>query len=53
MASGLLDAGRQPDRTLSLNMKLVAHHELSGHGGIGEPSPRKDIDVRTGAWLGT
>src|ERR1700741_109926 len=36
MASGLLDAGRQPDRTLSLNMKLVAHHELSGHGGIGE-----------------
>src|SRR5256884_7506372 len=24
------------DRTLSLNMRLVAHHELQGFGGIGE-----------------
>ena len=24
------------DQTLSLNMKLLAHHELAGFGGLGE-----------------
>jgi hypothetical protein len=36
MAQGLINAGRQADQTLSLNMKLLAHHELDGFGGIGE-----------------
>lgn len=26
----------QPDRTLALNMKLLAHHTLQGYGGLGE-----------------
>jgi hypothetical protein len=26
----------RPDQTLSLNMKLLAQHELDGHGGLGE-----------------
>lgn len=26
----------RPDQTLSLNMKLLAHHELEGYGGLGE-----------------
>src|SRR5258708_34277961 len=26
----------RPDQTLSLNMKLLSHHELQGFGGIGE-----------------
>jgi hypothetical protein len=26
----------RPDQTLSLNMKLLAHHELDGYGGLGE-----------------
>ena len=28
--------GSRPDQTLSLNMRLLAHHELQGFGGIGE-----------------
>src|SRR5256712_1247125 len=28
--------GSRADQTLSLNMRLVAHHELQGFGGIGE-----------------
>src|SRR5262252_8298716 len=28
--------GARADQTLSLNMKLLAQHELEGHGGIGE-----------------
>ncbi|GAB3768986.1 LVIVD repeat-containing protein [Ramlibacter monticola] len=28
--------GARADQTLSLNMKLLAQHELQGHGGIGE-----------------
>src|SRR5438034_57575 len=28
--------GSRSDQTLSLNMRLVAHHELQGFGGIGE-----------------
>jgi hypothetical protein len=33
MAQGFVNAGRQADQTLSLNMKLLAHHELAGSGG--------------------
>src|SRR5437879_828557 len=29
-------SGSRADQTLSLNMRLVAHHELQGFGGIGE-----------------
>ncbi len=36
MASTLPGSGSRPDQTLSLNMRLLAHHELSGFGGIGE-----------------
>src|SRR5437867_13112531 len=28
--------GSRADQTLSLNMRLIAHHELQGFGGIGE-----------------
>src|ERR1700675_4303769 len=28
--------GSRPDQTLSFNMRLLAHHELQGFGGIGE-----------------
>src|SRR5256886_10609489 len=28
--------GSRPDQTLSLTMRLLAHHELQGFGGIGE-----------------
>jgi hypothetical protein len=31
-----LTAGARPDQTLALNMKLMAHHDLTGFGGIGE-----------------
>jgi hypothetical protein len=36
MASTLPGIGTRPDQTLSLNMKLLSHHELEGFGGIGE-----------------
>src|SRR4030088_1879780 len=36
MASMLAPPGSRPDQSLSLNMRLVAHHELHGFGGIGE-----------------
>ncbi len=36
MSSPLPGLGRRPDQTLSLNMKLLAHHELQGFGGMGE-----------------
>src|SRR5438067_6530631 len=28
--------GSRPDQSLSLNMRLIAHHELEGFGGMGE-----------------
>ncbi len=34
--SGSLSPGAQASKTLALNMKLLAHHELNGFGGIGE-----------------
>ena len=36
MASTLPGSGSRPEQTLALNMKLLAHHELQGFGGIGE-----------------
>ena len=36
MAMSGLNPGGQADRSLALNMKLLAHHELNGFGGIGE-----------------
>jgi len=36
MASTLSGIGARSDKALSLNMKLLSHHELAGFGGIGE-----------------
>src|SRR6266852_4025157 len=36
MAQPLPGMKPRPDQTLSLNMKLLSHHELQGFGGIGE-----------------
>src|SRR5437870_12718876 len=36
MASSLPGMKPRPDQALSLNMKLLSHHELQGFGGIGE-----------------
>src|ERR1700716_1827179 len=36
MPSTLRGPGPRPDQALSLNMRLLAHHELEGFGGIGE-----------------
>ena len=36
MASTLTTPGSRADQALSLNMRLLAHHELQGFGGIGE-----------------
>src|SRR2546425_11916526 len=35
MAQPLPGMKPRPDQALSLNMKLVSHHELQGFGGIG------------------
>jgi hypothetical protein len=36
MAATLPGSGSRPEQTLGLNMRLLAHHELQGFGGIGE-----------------
>src|SRR5437867_12346763 len=36
MPPTLLGPGSRRDQALSLNMRLLAHHELEGFGGIGE-----------------
>src|ERR1039457_6829277 len=36
MASSLPGSGSRAEQTLALNMRLLAHHELQGFGGIGE-----------------
>jgi hypothetical protein len=36
MSSSNINVGSQADRTLSLNMTLLSHHELEGFGGVGE-----------------
>lgn len=45
-------AARRPDQTLALNMKLLAHHELEGFGGLGEGmSMQLARDGRRILWL--
>jgi hypothetical protein len=42
----------RPDQTLSLNMKLLAHHELAGYGGLGEGvAMQQTSDGRRILWL--
>src|SRR5476649_2472304 len=36
MSPSLPGTGSRAEQTLSLNMRLLAHHELQGYGGIGE-----------------
>ncbi|MGZ5583068.1 MAG: hypothetical protein ACXWF2_08165, partial [Usitatibacter sp.] len=36
MSRTLPGLGSRPDQALSLNMRLIAHHELQGFGGLGE-----------------
>ena len=36
MASTLPGSGSRPEQTLALNMRLLAHNELQGFGGMGE-----------------
>src|SRR5450631_4824324 len=36
MARTLPGSGSRSDQALSLNMRLIAHHELQGFGGMGE-----------------
>ena len=44
--------GSRADQTLSLNMKLLAHHELAGFGGLGEGiSMQLTRDGRRILWL--
>jgi hypothetical protein len=45
-------AAARADQTLSLNMKLLAHHELAGFGGLGEGMAlQKTKDGRRILWL--
>ena len=40
------------DRTMAYNMRLLAHHELAGFGGLGEGiSMQKTLDGRRVLWL--
>lgn len=49
---GSLQRGGQATQTLALNMKLLAHHELAGFGGIGEGmNMQKTRDGRRILWL--
>jgi len=42
----------RPDQTLSLNMTLLAHHELAGFGGMGEGiAMQKTDDGRRVLWM--
>jgi len=50
--SGSLNPGGQASKTLALNMKLLAHHELNGFGGIGEGTNMQATqDGRRILWL--
>src|SRR5438445_6685769 len=52
MASTLSGIGARPDQALSLNMKLLSHHELQGFGGIGEGMGMQLAkDGRTILWM--
>ena len=49
---GSLRPGGQATQTLALNMKLLAHHELAGFGGIGEGmNMQKAPDGRRILWM--
>lgn len=52
MTDGSLSPARQAAQTLALNMRLLAHHELAGFGGIGEGmNMQKAADGRRILWL--
>lgn len=52
MAKSLGGAGARADQTLSLNMRLLAHHELEGFGGMGEGMAMQATrDKRRILWL--
>jgi hypothetical protein len=49
---GALQPGAQASQQLAWNMKLLAHHELAGYGGIGEGiNMQKTRDGRRILWL--
>jgi hypothetical protein len=49
---GSLNPGGQASKTLALNMKVLAHHELNGFGGIGEGANMQATkDGRRIMWL--
>jgi len=51
--SETMSPGRQASQTLALNMKLIAHHEMGGFGGVGEGmGMQKTKDGRRVMWLG-
>jgi hypothetical protein len=52
MAKSLGGTGSRADQTLSLNMRLLAHHELEGFGGMGEGMAMQATrDQRRIIWL--
>ena len=52
MADASMSRGRQADQTLSLNMKLISHHEMGGFGGMGEGmGMQKTKDGRRIFWM--
>ena len=42
-------SGSRRDRALAFNMRLIAHHDLSGFGGIGEGMAMQASRDRSGA----
>jgi len=51
--SGSMSPGTQASQTLALNMKLLAHHDMGGFGGVGEGmGMQKTRDGRRVMWLG-
>src|SRR5258706_14228155 len=51
MPPSLPGPGSRADQTLSLNMRLIAHHELQGFGGIGEGMALQLAGDRRILWL--
>jgi hypothetical protein len=50
--TGTLAPGARADQTLAWNMKLLAHHELQGYGGLGEGMGMQQTrDGRRILWL--
>ncbi len=51
--TGSMNPGKQASQTLALNMKLIAHHDMGGFGGVGEGmGMQKTKDGRRVMWLG-